>query len=108
MWIPSEKLLDLFCLFSAPHLLSEARRLFAALPLLCLVLSNPSFERIEFIALRWRDRDEVEEGQITSQLLSQCERLTLEPVTMDASALRLAEQFRDAPNVAFYVVGVIR
>jgi hypothetical protein len=106
--IPSEKSLDLFCLFLAPYLLSEARRLFTALPFLCLVLSNPGFERVEFAALGWSDGDLVEEGEVTSQLLSQCECLALEPVTMDASAFRLTEQLRDTPNVAFYVVGVIR
>ena len=52
VWIPSEKPLDLFRLVSAPDLLSNACRLFPALPFLLLVLSNPDFERIEFIALR--------------------------------------------------------
>src|ERR1035437_2641472 len=52
VWIPSEKALDLFCLFSAPYLLSNARRLFTALPFLFLVLSNPRFERIELVAFR--------------------------------------------------------
>lgn len=50
--IPSEKSLDLFCLFSAPHLLSDAYCFFPALPFLFLVLSNPRFERVEFITLR--------------------------------------------------------
>src|ERR1019366_8962283 len=52
VWIPSEKTLDLFCLVSAPYSLSDACCLFTALPLLCLVLSNPSFELVEFIAFR--------------------------------------------------------
>ena len=86
----------------------DPRRLFTALPFLCLVLSNPRLERVEFVALRQSDSDNVEEGQITSQLLSQCECLALKPVTIDASAFRLAEQLRNTPKVAFYVVGVIR
>src|ERR1035438_3659456 len=48
VWIPSEKPLDLFCLVSAPDLLSNACRLFPALPFLLLVRSNPGFECVEF------------------------------------------------------------
>jgi hypothetical protein len=108
VWIPSEKALDLFYLFSAPYLLSNARRLFTALPFLFLVLSNPRFERIEFVVLRECDIAQVEEGQIAPQLLSQCECLALMPITIDSSAFRFAEQLRDTPNVTLDVVGVVR
>jgi hypothetical protein len=108
MWIPSEEPLDLFCLFSASHLLSDARRLLTALPFLCLVSSNPRFECVEFVAFRRSGSDLVEEGQIAAQLLALCECLALEPVAMDASAFRPAEQLRDMPNVALDVAGVIR
>ena len=108
VWITSAKALDLFCLFSAPFFLSEPRCLFPSLPFLFLVLRNPRLQRIEFVALRDSDIAQVEERHIAPQLFAQSECLALVPVTMYASTLRFAEQFRDTPNIAFDVVGVVR
>jgi hypothetical protein len=108
MWFSSEEPLDLLSLFAAPYLLSDACRLFPALPFFILVLSNPRFERVELLALRRSDRDEVEEGYVTPQLLSQCECLALVPITIDASAFRLAQELRDPLNIVLDVLGVIR
>lgn len=106
--VASAEKLDLFCLFSAPFFLRESCCLFPALPFLFLVRSDPRLQCIQFVALRDSDIAKVEEPHIALQLLSQTERLALVPVTIYASAFRLAEQVGDTPNVALYVVNVVR
>ena len=108
MWVTSVESLDLFCLFSTPLVFSEPRCLFPASPFLFLVRCNPGLQRVEFAASRDSDIAQVEERHVALQLLSQSERLALVPVTICAGAFRLAEQFRDTPNVALHVVGVVR
>ena len=56
---------------------------------------------------RVSDSGLVKEGQVTAQLLAECECLALEPVTIGPSAFRLAQQLRNPPHVTLYVVGVV-
>jgi hypothetical protein len=108
IWVTSVEALDSFCLFSASFFFSDPRCLFTTLPFFFLVRRNPGLQRVEFVALRDSDIAQVEERHIAFQLFSQSKRLSLVPVTVYASAFSFAEQFGDTPNIALYVVGVVR